>query len=363
MFRKLMTLRKGFTLIELLVVIAIIGVLVGLLLPAVQKVREAASRAQSQNNLKQMGLGFINLAGDSKAGYLPPSFACSDVFTPATYRQNIASFRGVNYVGALTALLPMVEQENLYKVIINQLNTLPTSTTSVNAVASVAGVIPPGTKISAFNAPLDSTQDPAQPLTSYGLNHLVFVGGMLGSSAHPPAPTFTAMTGAYAFGSAPYNGSVGTGLVPPEATSAYSGPNNNITPKSCTLTRLPDDFKSGASSVVLVTERAASTALGAHTFYGLNTAIDPFVIAMSQNGTAPYNTTPYSTSTTSFDKGGDAKLYNDLLPQSFSTGSPLMMAMADGSVRTYSNNNVISNNISFLRMFNPRAAGPVDFDN
>ena len=361
MFRKLMTLRKGFTLIELLVVIAIFGVLVGLLLPAVQKVREAASRAQSQNNLKQMGLGFINLAGDSKAGYLPPSFACSDVFTTATYRQNIASFRGVNYVGALTALLPMVEQENLYKLVINKLNTLPllpTPTSSVAAVDAVTTVIPAGTKINAFNAPLDSTQDPAQPLTSYGLNHLVFVGGMRSSSAHPPVPTFTttAGSGVYDFTTPPYNSTSFSATVNAEAEAAYFGPNRNITPKSCTLTRLPDDFKAGASSVVLLTERAASTASGAHIFYGLNTAIDPFQICTAQNAIG-------STTITSFDKGGDAKLYNDLLPQSFTTGSPLMMAMADGSVRTFSDNRIITNNLNFLRMFNPRAAGPVDFDN
>src|SRR5215831_20630817 len=62
---------RGFTLVELLVILAVLAFLLGLLLTAVQKVREAANRAQCQNNLRQIVLGTINLA-DTYGGRLPP---------------------------------------------------------------------------------------------------------------------------------------------------------------------------------------------------------------------------------------------------------------------------------------------------
>jgi prepilin-type N-terminal cleavage/methylation domain-containing protein/prepilin-type processing-associated H-X9-DG protein len=101
--------RSAFTLIELLVVIAIIAVLIGLLLPAVQKVREAAARMQCQNNLKQIALGVQNYHDANNQ--FPPTFYGGYANTPPAGGYKSTS---MNW-SFLAKILPYIEQDNLYK--------------------------------------------------------------------------------------------------------------------------------------------------------------------------------------------------------------------------------------------------------
>jgi prepilin-type N-terminal cleavage/methylation domain-containing protein len=114
--------RKAFTLIELLVVIAIIAVLIGLLLPAVQKVREAAGRMQSSNNLKQMGIGLHN-AHDTFGMFPPflvnqwaswPQNQTGDVHYTGPYLPDNFNTAGSDKTTLFYALLPFIEQKALH---------------------------------------------------------------------------------------------------------------------------------------------------------------------------------------------------------------------------------------------------------
>jgi prepilin-type N-terminal cleavage/methylation domain-containing protein len=95
---------RSFTLIELLVVIAIIAILIGLLLPAVQKVREAAARAQCQNNLKQITLATLTCT-DTYQGLLPPYMLLYPIPTPSPNNGSSSIFFHI---------LPFIEQANIY---------------------------------------------------------------------------------------------------------------------------------------------------------------------------------------------------------------------------------------------------------
>jgi len=172
--------RRGFTLIELLVVIAIIAILIGLLLPAVQKVREAAARTQCSNNLKQLALACHNY--ESTNGKLPPG-------TMGVLPKDGAFSFAAPCNGTMSYLLPFIEQEPLYKGIfaadprLFDVNT--TSTTgwwNNGTIFSLAQ-----TKVKTFLCPADGSSD--NPTSGTMITHYTTANSLTFNGGYYPAPT------------------------------------------------------------------------------------------------------------------------------------------------------------------------------
>ncbi|VTS06362.1 DUF1559 domain-containing protein [Tuwongella immobilis] len=137
--------RRAFTLIELLVVIAIIAILIGLLLPAVQKVREAAARMTCQNHMKQLGLACHNY--HDSTGKLPAAVLMNaSVNNPADHNQNF----GPNW---MVLVLPYMEQDNLFRQVSDSINRYAT-TPAENAWRVIRS-----TNIKTYRCPSDTGGD------------------------------------------------------------------------------------------------------------------------------------------------------------------------------------------------------------
>jgi prepilin-type N-terminal cleavage/methylation domain-containing protein len=162
--------RAAFTLVELLVVIAIIAVLVGLLLPAVNKVREAANRTQCQNNLRQLSMATLNAATQYNTE-LPPALGVYPFK---------ATSAGTKSAAPITVwLLPFIEQEAIYNQF-TMAGTNPVALTTFYGTYSKAPITAPITVIKPYQCPSDTTLKLASTVAStgcfasYGANAMVF---------------------------------------------------------------------------------------------------------------------------------------------------------------------------------------------
>ena len=194
--------RRGFTLIELLVVIAIIGILIALLLPAVQKIREAAARIQSANNLHQIGLALHN-SHDSMGAFPPVNAIGWDNFNCSTcpkYTGPYASGSDPNFkVTFFYCLLPYLEQQNLHDSITSNNQILSPTKYDVNQLGgtqTLKVLMAPDDPSSANQMTaswswLNSDKKYLEALTSYVPNGRVF-GTPMPSPAGSRAPWYMA---------------------------------------------------------------------------------------------------------------------------------------------------------------------------
>ena len=313
---------RGFTLIELLVVIAIIAILIGLLLPAVQKVREAAARMSCSNNLKQIALAGHNY--HSTRGQLPPAMV-----GPVTAGLGVggdAAGHG-SLLGCMVVLLPYVEQDNVFKLIEPALTTPygrmdDPSNTSASMPYWFDNPYPPTvmynagkTKIKTFVCPSDPNDQPLNNGSGATGNGGWIIGGMLVYNTATAIASSSFYYEDYAgvetlmpLGKSNYTGCSGTGRGPNATWGKYEGMMVSRTAKK--LEQIGD----GTSNTIMFTEVTGRDFNSAGTYNRF---------AHSWIGTAGISTA-YGTR-----NGKEANVYQ---MSSYHTGI-VMVAMGDGAVK------------------------------
>jgi len=254
MFRVKLLRRRAFTLIELLVVIAIIGILIALLLPAVQKVREAANRTKCQNNVRQIALACHNC--NDSLGSMPPFHPYG--VAPTTYFG-----RSGNQGSVLFFLLPFIEQDQLFKSGAYSTNGGNVFSPYVQQNKATVPVQPPAVPFPVSNTadpqyvcqgtvkPYICPSDPTAPAT-----------GLLTFDATPTsAGTMSASSYAcnyLVFGipfSNPPDSAGNGGWNDPDTLMAHSGNSGYIAPASAP--KVGASFSDGTSNTILFAEKFA----------------------------------------------------------------------------------------------------------
>lgn len=293
--------RKGFTLIELLVVIAIIGVLVGLMMGAVQKVREAANNISSVNNMRNIGLAITNCTTQNKER-LPPGFGSfrggppvSAFFNLLPYLDNDVQYRqGMIQIGVAFVAAGLVDPGNpsvgllydpSYYSLVMSANGPKASSTATLALANLFG----GKVLKVLNSPSDISTTGLEAVSSYALNGELFPGGSPNDG-----------------GSGVANGVTNLGALP--------------------VIRFPTDMVNGGSNTMVAVEKSGNTTTNQRIWYGEAVPGGTKAKVGVHLGTLfPVQLRP------------GKNLSQDLYIQSFTSGG-FNSLMGDGSVRNVSPN-------------------------